>query len=227
MNRIAPLISFFIIVACTYGMGHLHGQLTNRWGLQTDTRLAAERLRVPLPNEVGSWRLRHEDQFSPSVVRILQCPTHIIRAYEHLQTGDTANVAVIVGPPGPTSVHTAEICYSSRDFAINGDRRRIAVTDADGKTHSLWDLPLKSNELNGMPLRVVYAWSTGTTWEAAQYPRFAYGGLPYLYKLQVAISANPGSQLAEHDAAQDFLGDFLTQLQPRLVEANASRLRAK
>src|SRR5262245_48014900 len=99
MNRIAPLICFFFIVAGTYGMGQLHGQLTNRWGIRPDTRLAAERLRVALPNEVGSWRLRHEDQFSPSVVRILQCPAHILRAYEHLQTGDTAHVAVIVGPP--------------------------------------------------------------------------------------------------------------------------------
>src|SRR5262245_60006979 len=112
MNRIAPLICFFIIAACIYGMGQVQGQLTNRWGLQAETRLAAERLQVALPKEVGSWRLRHEDQFSPSVIRILQCPTHISRAYEHLQTGDTANVAVIVGPPGPTSVHTAEICYS-------------------------------------------------------------------------------------------------------------------
>ena len=222
MNRFAPLLCFLAIVACTCGMGQLQGQLTNRWGLQSDTRLAAEKLRIPLPNEVGNWRLRHEDQFSESIVRILQCPAHISRVYEHVQTGDTVSLAVIVGPPGPTSVHTAEICYSSRDFTIAGERRQITVADAASNKHTFWDLPLRSNDLNGAPLRVVYAWSTGMSWEAAQRPRFGYGGLHHLYKLQMAITVNPGSQATEHDPVQDFLGEFLTQLQPRLVAATGS-----
>ena len=227
MNRFVLIFSFLIVVVCTLAIGRLQGQLTNRWGMRPDTKLAAERLRSELPKEVGNWRLRHEDQFSPAIVRTLQCPAHISRVYEHVQTGDSVTLAVILGPPGPTSVHTAEICYSSRDFTITGERRKLIVTDANGDMHTFWELPFKANDLRGAPLRVLYAWSTGTIWEAAQYPRFGYGGLPHLYKLQLAVSANPASQATDHDPVQDFLVDFLAQLQPRLVKATTTPRSAR
>src|SRR5262249_36917537 len=134
---------------------------------------------------------------------------------------------VIVGPPGPVAVHTPEICYSSRDFAIKGERRLMTVKDANQQTHSLWELNLKSRAPGGNALRVAYAWSPGGNWEASAHPRFAFGGLPYLYKLQVSVTANDDSKSSGFDPCQDFLSNFLSQLQPRLVGASGATQGAR
>jgi uncharacterized protein DUF3485 len=214
-----PVFGFALILVGTIWIGWIHGQLTDRWGTRPNVNEAATRLRQPIPKEIGAWRLLQETQFQPEIVEMLQCPAHINCVYEHQQSGDIATVAVIVGPPGPVAVHTPEICYSSRDFAIQGERRAISVKDTDQQTHSLWELSLKSRMPSGDALRVVYAWSPGGNWEASSHPRFAYGGLPYLYKLQVSVTTNDKSGPSEFDPCQDFLGNFLSQLQSHLVGA--------
>lgn len=208
-----------IALAGTLGTGYLHGRMTNRWGLRHEARLAAEQLRVELPEEAGSWRLRKAEPFPKAVVQVLQCPAYISRVYEHRQTGDVVSVAVIVGPPGPIAVHSPEICYSARDYTIDGPRRAAAVTDAAGQAHTLWELSLKANDLAGVPLKVFYGWSTGGRWEATPQPRFRFGGLSHLYKLQLSVTQHPASEAIQFDAAEDFLSQFLAQLAPRLVPA--------
>jgi hypothetical protein len=102
-------------------------------------------------------------------------------------------------------VHTPEVCYSSREYTQDGDRRRVAVKDLADKEHTLWHLPLKANNIDATSLRVFYGWSTGTEWGAPEYPRFIFGNLPHLYKLQVAVTDHPSSKAIEFDAGQDFL----------------------
>jgi hypothetical protein len=131
-----------------------------------------------------------------------------------------ATVAVLLGPPGPISVHTPEICYSSRDFSISGDRRTVSITGRGDSNHTFWELPLKTNNVHATPLRVMYAWSAGRQWEAAKHPRFGYGGLSHLYKLQVAVTKASLGTSSEFDAGRDFLDQFVEQLQPRLLESH-------
>jgi hypothetical protein len=219
MNNWKTALAVALLLAGTLGAGAMHGQMSGRWGLRETGQQAAEQLLMGLPSEVGNWRLRHEDKLAPDVVKVLQCPAHIIRVYEHQQTGDVATVAVLLGPPGPISVHTPEICYSSRDFTISGDRRTVSISANSGANHAFWELPLKTNNVHATPLRVMYAWSAGTQWEAAKYPRFEFGGLSHLYKLQVAVTKAGPVKSSEFDAGRDFLVGFVDQLQPRLMEA--------
>jgi hypothetical protein len=214
-----PLIALTAVLLSTLGVGFVQGRISNRWGMRSDAELAAERLRRRLPNEVGNWRVRSDDKLPDPVAKILQCPAYITRVYEHQQTGDVVNVAVLLGPPGPISVHTPEVCYSSRDYTPDGDRRLATVKDLAGKEHTLWHLPLKANNLEASSLRIFYGWSTGARWGATEYPRFSFGGLPHLYKLQVAVTSHPASEAIEFDAGKDFLECFLPQLQPQMVEA--------
>jgi hypothetical protein len=219
MMKTLPLVALTGVLVSTLLVGFVHGRITNRWGLRADANAAAEILRKGLPMEVGNWRVRSEDKMPDPVVKILQCPAYITRVYEHQQTGDVVNVAVLLGPPGPISVHTPEVCYSSREFTPDGDRRSTKIEDLDGKEHTLWHLPLKANNLDGSSLRVFYGWSVGSVWGAPEYPRFNFGSLPHLYKLQVAVTDHPASEAIDFDAGQDFLECFLPQLAPRMVEA--------
>jgi len=222
MKQFAVILSVAIfLLVSTIATGLVQGRLTNRWGLRPDTQQAAERLNSPLPATAGNWKVIKEDRFSREVVETLHCPAHICRAYQHQQTGDIVRIAVIVGPPGPVSVHTPEVCYSSQDYSITGARVKTTVEASSGQKHVLWELQLKPNDLHGAPLRVFYGWTTGSAWEAPEHPRFGYGGLPHLYKLQMSVTAQPASQATKFDPAKDFLFHFLAELQPLLV--NASR----
>lgn len=221
MHRFGPLACFASLLLVTATTAVIQGRLTNRWGVRPNAQLAMERLESPLPKELGSWHLDKEYELQPQVARILQNPACINCVYVHAQTGDVVRMFVLAGHPGPVSVHTPEICYDSRDFSIAGPRSIVEVKSSSGARHTFWELPLKpKRDLHGEPMRVFYAWSSGTTWEAAQHPRFGYGGLPHLYKLQIAVTTNPGSSAKDFDPALDFLTTFLAQLQPRLVEAS-------
>jgi hypothetical protein len=221
MKRLIPVLSVVVLLAATLGAGALHGRLSGRWGLEATAQSAAERLTPDFPTAFGNWQQIAELPMQDEVVGILQCPAYISRRYKHEQTGDIATVAVLLGPPGPISVHTPEVCYSSREFSISGERRKVTVNAPQGREQSFWELPLKTNNVHASPLRVLYGWSAGKNWEAARYPRFGYGGLSHLYKLQVAVTANASKKSTEFDAGRDFLEAFLVQLRPRLIEARA------
>jgi uncharacterized protein DUF3485 len=220
MQRSILLSATAVLLFGTIGIGVLHGRLSNRWGPQRDSNLAARRLADPLPTTVGQWKLRREAEVEEAVLSMLQCPAYVSRIYDHQQTGDVIAVAVLVGPPGPISVHTPEICYSSRDYALAGQRTKAEIVAADGRSHSFWKVALDSKQPDATPLEVLYGWSTGTQWQATERPRYAFGGLSHLYKLQLAASVSDQRNAADFDPVQDFLMGFLDQLQPLLVESS-------
>jgi hypothetical protein len=220
MKDLFPFVGFLGLLLSTLGAGWLQGSLSDRWGPRPSAEIAADSLRRFPPSDVGNWRVRREVPLAPDAAQMLQSPAHIVRVYEHQQTGDSITVMVLLGPPGPIAVHTPEICYSSRDYTVDGERRVYSVKGASGGEHTLWDLALKANNLEGQSLRVLYGWSSGTHWEAARYARFAYGGLPHLYKLQLAIPTSSISKSGDFDPAQDFLANFIPQLQRSLVDAS-------
>ncbi len=153
----------------------------------------------------------------------MQCAAHLHGIYTNEQTGDTVVVAVLAGPSGPLSVHTPEICYSANDYELAGDRQRWQVTDAKGAEHTFWKLHANSRHSTRPNLRVFYAWSHGTQWEAVRGPRFALAGLPVLYKIQLAGPPLRDPSGEGPDPCQDFLARFVADIQPRLI-ASTSRV---
>jgi hypothetical protein len=194
--------------------------MTNSWRLSPRAHVAGQRLEEFSTEGFGNWRLVQENEFPPAVLTILEQPAYFSRTYQHVQTGDHVTVAVIAGQPGPVSVHTPEICYSSRDYTIASERKKHEVKTVDGREHELWKLSLDANHADALPLEVLYGWTTGTAWEATERPRYSFGGLSHLYKLQVAASVPERRGQDEFDPTQDFLTGFLSQLQPVLVESS-------
>jgi hypothetical protein len=201
------------LVAATLGVAVAHGKLSRRWGTPPDVEAAAKRLER-LPTQIGDWQIKGSDQkLDERVAQMLQCNGTINRVYENTKTGDKVRVFVVLGPAGPIAVHTPEICYSSKDYKIDAPRQRWAVDDAN----TLWDLRLKSNDISDTPLRVVYGWTNDTHWQATDSPRFAFGGRPMLYKIQLA---GPVPASEERDACREFLSAFLPVLKKHLTDAS-------
>jgi Protein of unknown function (DUF3485) len=213
-------ICTLLLIAGTIGAGVIHGRMTNSWKISPTSRIAGERLKAALPEDFGNWRFDHKNEFPPEVLSILEHPAYFSRVYQHVQTGDTITIAVIAGQPGPVAVHTPEICYSARDYAISGTRAKYEVVAADGRSHSFWKLALDSRHADGMPLEVVYGWSTGTQWEATERPRYSFGGSSHLYKLQLAAAVPAQRNATEFNPVEDFLTGFLSQLQSKLVDSS-------
>jgi len=214
-----PLAVCALLLGTLWG-GIQSGHTSNRWGDNEALRRAAAQLHKPLTSRLENWRLQAEQPFPDDVVKMLQCSAHYCGVYINDQTGETINVAVILGPPGPVSVHTPEVCYSSQDFNVTGGRTSMKIHDRNEKEHSLWDLKLQSSGANPMPLRVLFGWGTGGAWTASQNPRIEYAGLPYLYKIQLATAVTDAGD--HNDTYQDFLKAFLADLEPCLVPFESS-----
>jgi len=215
---LTSLIVTAILVAGTTAGGFIHGQMSNRWGPHADSREAARRLADPLPERVGNWVLRRETELEEGVVKLLHCPSYISRVYEHNSTGDVVSVAVLLGPPGPISVHTPEICYSGHDYSVEATRRRATLTDSSGEQHTFWEVGLKANRREDGKLKVLYGWGVGGPFQAAESPRFGFGGVTHLYKVQLAALDVSGKE--DFNPSEDFLKSFLPQLTPRLLHAS-------
>ena len=116
-----PLVSVLLVVVgvgLTLADGVIHGRLTYRWvGTPTERLRAADRLEE-VPDRCGDWEVVSSKPLSEYVQSILQLESHISRVYVNRQTQQHVQVAVILGPFGPTSTHTPDICYTSRDYRI-------------------------------------------------------------------------------------------------------------
>lgn len=192
-------------IALTVLTGVVYGRWTQRWGPPPDLQAAAAR--VELPRQIGAWQLLEEQPLADEVLRTLECVGHVNRVYVDKATGARVNVAVLAGPPGPISVHTPEICYSSRAYEITADRQKTWFKAPGGASHSLWRTTFKSRNAGAEQLRVYYGWSTGDQWAASPSPRFEFGGQSFLYKIQMATQVGPSD-----DAVQDPCQSFMNAL---------------
>jgi hypothetical protein len=206
-----------LLLAGTLASGWLHGKMANRWGQDAALKQAGGKLRQGLPAQLGPWRLLKTHKPDQKVIDILQSVAYLHGVYANDQTGDNISVALVAGPSGPISVHSPEICFSANDYEIAGEREKFSIADASGQKHSLWQLLANSREANRPNRRVLFAWSDGTAWQATRRPRFAFAGLPLLYKIQLSVPRRDYAADDSPDTSHEFLSRFLAEVQPRLI----------
>lgn len=206
----SPLHAFSLVaigVAITIAAGAVHGRLTQRWGPVPDMLAISQHLKS-FPNQFGQWQLLSEEAIDERTLKMLSCTGHLHRQYVNRKSGQTVSIAIMLGPPGPISVHTPEICFSSRAYALDGPRSRVTISDREEKTNSFWSLTFRSSSPSTDRLKVYYAWRAKEVWNAAESPRFEFAGDRLLFKLQIAALTSPMST----DNAQDPCREFVSAL---------------
>lgn len=198
----------------------IHGRLTQRWGPSSSTLKAAEELQS-FPDSFATWKIQSTNTFSDSVLTELRCSGYISRIYQNQETGTVVNVAVLLGPPGEISVHTPEICFSSRDFSIESKRQRLVIQKPDGSREEFWSLDFRSNDLQGQLVHVAYGWSLGSHWSAPEEPRFVFGGQQHLYKIQLAAYGNARQEMSGDNPCRQFLADFIPAIRNYLLNPSS------
>jgi len=195
---------FAIVIALTLASGTLYGHLTQRWGPPADLVAAADHVRS-FPKQIGQWRLLEDSTMSDSIQKTLECAGYVNRKYQHQETGQSIGFALIVGPPGPTAVHTPEICYSSRSYDIKGSPQKKLIEEPK---HSFWSIRFESRHVGAQQMQVYYAWNNGLKWEASENPRIQFGGNQLLYKVQISGDTGQGYSKELADPAWDFIVAF-------------------
>jgi hypothetical protein len=188
--------------------GTLYGKYSQRWGPPPDLLAAAHQLEQ-MPKQLGSWQLAEEMPMQESSLKMLECAGYVNRRYVNQETGQVVNLSVIVGPPGPTAVHTPEICFSSRAYDQRGTRRSVELAASDDQTDEFWSLDFEAKNVLAEGLRVYFAWSLGDRWEASEDPRYEFAAVPLLFKIQLAAALPPKMGGTESDAGREFLTELV------------------
>jgi hypothetical protein len=197
--------------------GIVYGRMSRRWGGRPEVEKLAERLRE-LPEDFGDWHTRTSQRLSPAVETVLECAGYVGRQYENRRTGEVVTFALLLGPAGPISVHTPDVCYSSQQYTIHQAAEPVQLPRSDGLEDALWKTTLQSTGLDGSYLRVYYGWSTGAAWSAPRNARFAFVGKPYLYKIQVVGTLLSPDDEGGSDPVLNFLQALLPVVKPYLLE---------
>lgn len=209
-----------LLVAClTLASGAIQGRMSNRWGVPADLLAAGNKLE-DIPSQFGNWQLQSSEELDEPVAKMLDCAGYLVREYLNKESGQTVKVAVLLGRPGPMSVHRPEICFSSRDYEQQGDRQRVAIPSAGSeKDDEFWAVTFRANNLEADMLSTYYGWSKGRRWRAVDDPRFTFADTPFLYKIQLASLLPPGVDPQTYDPCRQFLTDFLPVASPFLVDS--------
>jgi hypothetical protein len=218
MKRWQFPLAIVLVAAMTIFSGVIQGRMSNRWGPSADLITAADKLER-LPHQFGDWRLKSSEELNKMTRNMLECAGYLVRSYENLQTGDIVSVTLLLGPPGPISVHTPEICFSTHNYQTQSQRKAVAICRTAGGDDKFWALEYKMNDIRGGLLRVYYAWSTGGRWAAPNDARFTYAGQPYLYKIQLSGLLPPGAAPSAPDPCKAFLRVFVPVAGKCMIEA--------
>lgn len=209
-------LSAAILISVTVASGAGAGFFGNRWGEPVDLAEAGARIKH-FPNRFGDWEVKKAEEYAESVREILQCSGSTDRRYQNKQTGAVVDVAFQVGPPGPTAVHTPDVCFSSQAYK-EGPRKQMRLDRSPTTSDTFWEQTFQSKSLAGEKLEVAYAWNAGEGWVAAERPRFQYAGSALLYKIMVVVRSDAGEEREQaRQRCRQFLEDLLPLLDARVL----------
>jgi hypothetical protein len=210
-TSVRTLRSLFVLIlagAITLTAAILHGRWTNRWS-PPEALSEAGQVLERLPGNFGPWQLVKTEELSPNVRGILECRDYRQAYYQNHETGEQLLLTLLLGSPGPMSVHTPEVCYTSIDSQAIAPRQRIELPTS-GSPDAVWMVQFRElHEAQSGITRVYYAWSDGAGWSADEEPRVTFGGRPFLFKVQVCVRLPEGAEADTHDPARAFFPVFL------------------
>ena len=213
-----------LLLAClvlTISSGVLRGRVDYRWGVSEDFLMAAERVRA-IPKQLGEWEAEKMERLDEQAQSMLRVSGDVFARYA-TPTGEHVSMTFLVGPAGPLAIHTAEVCYGSANYTIQGGVQRETIIDDAGTEHQFAVVVFRENRVGNRPLKVYYAWNKGDRWIAPVSPRTEFAGTPMLYKIQIA-TADVGADDNTHvDSAAKFLKQNLPKLN-QICELRAGKV---
>jgi hypothetical protein len=209
--------------------GFAQGLMSHRWLPNAAVQNAALALN-DIPSRIGNWT-SEDIALADADRKIGGIAGYVQRNYRDRTTGTEVSLLLVVGEPGPISVHPPTACFSGRGYNVvrqpgvlaiaktDHESLAAAITNPDASTNHIFNQADFSNSaIDDVSLiRVCWAWSTNGHWEAPANPRLQFASRPYLYKLYVSERWIPNGDVNQDaGAAQQFLMTALPVLRERL-----------
>jgi exosortase len=211
---ITASIAGLLIVAAT---GLVTGLWTNRWANTSELDAAAARLgRLPL--EIGDWKGQLEP-VNPREVKAADVEGFVLASYSNRRLARRVGLLLVCGRPGPVAAHTPEVCYPGAGFELAQDRPGEVVVEAGPgypAAEFRWALFRQREALTPASLRIYWSWNSIGKWAVPEYPRIAFAGRPYLYKLYVIFELAGERGEAADPAETEFIRQLLGALENTL-----------
>jgi hypothetical protein len=183
--------------------------VSGRWREGEDLAALAERL-DKVPTKMGDWT-GETLETNPVVERAAGGAGMLERRYSS-RDGREVSVMLLVGPPGPLSVHLPEICYrglgfrtkqsiAERELNVSGGVARFRVAEMEN-----------ANAATPQNLRVYHSWNDGGGWVVPAMPRIAFARSSFLIKLYVTASAAEFLPSGVQDPCEEFIAQCLPEI---------------
>lgn len=194
--------------------GMAHGIWTCRWDLSDEPDSSAARL-TSLPLSLANWE--GEDlPIEPQQIARADLAGLLMRRYDDRDKKSQFLIMIACGRPGPTSVHTPEICYPGQGYRQSAERKRKSIHCTTGDAE-FFMAPFEKKTPGGevQRIQIFWTWKGAGGWVAPSQPRFTFGGRPVLHKLYV-IQALNGTAETSVRASEEFIQKLIPNIEKNL-----------
>jgi hypothetical protein len=200
--------------------GVAEGIWSDRWSLFQGPEEASAGL-AQIPRTIGPWESdekQNEEQLEPRQIEGGEITGYVMRQYHNRDTGATVQVLLICGRPGPTCVHTPDMCYTGAGYTQKGRAvaRQVSQESRQGPAH-FWVGEFYKEGPRSETLRIFWAWNASGEWLAPDDPRGTFAPNRFLYKLYAVRSLPRADEPPDQDPTPDFLRVFLPEVQKYLL----------
>ena len=216
--NMTQLVSFLAatisVVVLTVVPAYIDGERRFRWGTDEELEHLKSRLET-FPDKIGQWESARDYELSDLSKSQLQPIAAMDRTYFNPVLKRQVQVFLLLGPTGPTAAHTADICFSRRDYTQIGVRH-VAELSSNGEDSTFFDSVFESKKVDRQYLRTWYAWTVDGNWKASERPRFEMADKNYLFKVQVASRYPNQEELENDEVFEQFMSDLVKQIDRHL-----------
>jgi hypothetical protein len=138
----------------------------------------------------------------------------IARRYTNGRTGESIDVMILYGRPGPVSEHTPDVCYvgagyDPRTSPVHCD---VPLTQS-GPSAEFWTgVYVKRRSKSQEALRILWTWSGDGKWTAPERPKVTFAPQGTIFKLYVIRAMVDEDEPIDTDPSKDFIRAFIPEL---------------
>jgi hypothetical protein len=133
---------------------------------------------------LGDWEWIGDARLDSRELEMLCASDHWRSCFRHRNSGMTATITWLTGPPGPLVSHRPEICCQREAYECQSPATVWAVPNADDEFRVQ---TFRSRAMDAAAMTIAYAWTRDSVWMAPTYPRLSFATASSLHRVQIAI----------------------------------------
>ena len=216
MSRWFAIPVAFVLIAAS---GIASGLWDNRWFVSNELATISRRIDA-LPLDLGAWKGEDVDPDPDKTARLIRQGTvHALktRVYSNIHTGQTVNILLATGRPGPISTHNPMTCVVGQGLmaqASDPADKTIEVPPLGTVHYTRCNIKNIAAAGRTEEWTIYWTWHSAKGWIATNNPRLSFASYRALTKLYVTRSNTEfalgmAKESEDTDPALQFLKDCL------------------